>query len=156
MQPAGYHLAQLNVGRVLAPVDSPQLAEFVAALPEINALAEKSPGFVWRLIGDGTDDATAIRPYDDDLILVNASVWESLAALRDYVFGSEHVSYLRRRREWFEKLTEVATVLWWVPAGHIPSVAEAVAKLELLRSAGPTAEAFTFREPFPAPGSQSE
>jgi Domain of unknown function (DUF3291) len=151
MEPERYHLAQLNVGRILAPVGSPEVAEFIDALPEINALADKSPGFVWRLVGDGTDDATGYRPFADDMMLINASVWESLESLRDFVFTSAHTPYLRRRREWFEKLDEVYAVLWWVPAGHIPTVPEMVEKLELVRAIGPSPDAFTFRVPFPAP-----
>jgi Domain of unknown function (DUF3291) len=153
MEPERYHLAQINVGRVLAPVGSPEIAEFIDALPEINALADAAPGFVWRLVGDG-DDATGLRPFDDDLMLINASVWESLESLRDYVFRSEHTAYLRRRREWFERMEEAYVALWWVPAGHIPTVAEMVEKLELLRANGPGPEVFTFRVPFPPPGAQ--
>ncbi len=147
-----HHLAQLNIGRIRAPLDSPQLADFVAALPEINALAEESPGFVWRLITPDGADATTFRPYDDDMIIVNASVWESLEALRRYVFDTLHVTYLRRRREWFEQLGEAYTVLWWVPIGHQPTVAEAVERLELLRAKGSSPQAFTFRDPYPVPG----
>src|SRR5262249_50117673 len=125
---------------------------FIDALPEINALADESPGFVWRLVGEDGEDATAYRPFDDDLILINASVWESLESLRDFVFRSEHTPYLRRRREWFEQLEEAYAALWWVPAGHIPTVPEMVEKLYLLRAGGPSPAAFTFRVPFPPPG----
>jgi hypothetical protein len=149
-----YHLAQVNVGRLRAPVDAPETAEFIAALPEINALAEASPGFVWRLVGDVDDDATAVDIYDDKMIIVNASVWESVEALRAYVYDTLHVTYLRRRREWFEQLTEAYTALWWVPAGHQPTVAELRERLDLLRANGPTPEAFTLRQPFPAPDAQ--
>ncbi len=149
-----YQLAQFNVGRIVGPIDGPEMAEFVAALPEINALAEKAPGFVWRLVGDDRDNATAIQAFDDTMILINASVWESLESLREYVFNTEHTAYLRRRREWFEKVDEAYAVLWWVPAGHRPGVAEAVRRLESLRRNGPTPEAFTFRQPYPAPDAQ--
>ncbi len=147
----GYQLAQLNVGRLRAPIDSPEVAEFVAALPEINALAENSPGFVWRLVADVADNATAIQAYDDELIIINASVWESVQALRDFVYTTAHAPYLRRRREWFEQMSAAYTVLWWVPDGHRPSVAEAVERLELLRRNGSSPDAFSLREPFPAP-----
>jgi hypothetical protein len=146
-----YHLAQINIGRMLGPIESETMAGFVARLDEINALAEGTPGFVWRLkTEDG--DATAIRPYEDERIIVNMSVWESVEALHEYAYRSAHVEVMRRRREWFSRMTESYMVLWWVPAGHRPTVAEAVARLEMLRASGPTPAAFTFRERFPAPG----
>ena len=147
---SAFHLAQVNVGRMRGPIDSPVMAEFVAQLDEINALAERSPGFVWRLkTEDG--DATAIRPYDDDMIIVNMSVWDSAAALHDYVYRSAHVEVMRRRREWFSRMTDAFMALWWVPAGHFPTVADAVARLDRLRADGPTPHAFTFRQQFPPP-----
>jgi hypothetical protein len=146
----GYQLAELNIGRMQGPIDSETMSGFVARLDEINALAESSPGFVWRLkTEDG--DATAIRPYEDDRIIVNLSVWESVETLHEYVYKTAHVEVLRRRREWFSRMTESFMVLWWVPAGHRPPVAEAVARLETLRANGATPAAFTFRELFPAP-----
>lgn len=145
-----FHLAQVNIARLLAPIDSPQLAGFVARLEEINALADQVAGFVWRLqTEDG--DATALRPYDDDRILVNLSVWETIEALNRYVYRSDHVEVMRQRRQWFEKMTDPFMALWWIPAGHRPSVAEAKERLELLKTQGPTAEAFTFRQPFSSP-----
>ena len=144
---ADYDLAQLNVGRLLAPTDSPIVAEFMDALDEINALADESPGFVWRFqTPDG--NATAERPFDDETILVNFSTWESVDALADYVYRTAHVEYLRRRREWFEKFDDVMIVLWWVPAGHQPSVTEAIERLDHLRANGPSPYAFTFRRRF--------
>jgi hypothetical protein len=140
-------LATLNVGRLLAPLDSPRIAEFVAQLEPINRLADGSPGFVWRLKTDA-GDATSIRPFDDDLILVNLAVWESLESLRAFVYGSAHVDVLRGRREWFERLASAHMVLWWVEPGHLPTVTEAVDRLERLRRDGPTPAAFTFRTPF--------
>ncbi len=151
MDPAPWHLAQLNVGVLRAPLDSPQLAGFVEALDPINALADRTPGFVWRLqTEDG--NATAIRPFEDDRVAVNLSVWESLEALGEFVYASRHLDVLRRRREWFEHMAEAYLVLWWVPAGTIPTVEEAKRRLEILRERGPSPEAFTFREPFPPPG----
>jgi heme-degrading monooxygenase HmoA len=145
-----FHLAQFNIGRILGPIDSETMAGFVSQLAEINALGDATPGFVWRLkTEDG--DATAIRPYDDERIIVNMSVWESLEALHGYVYQSAHAEVLRRRREWFARMTESSMVLWWVPAGHYPTVAEAVARLDLLRAEGPTPAAFTFRQGFSAP-----
>ena len=152
-----FHLAQVNIGRSRGEMTDPVMADFAAALPEINALAERSPGFVWRLqTEDG--DATAIRPYDDPRILINLSVWTGLDALRGYVFRSDHAGYMRRRREWFERFERVYVALWWVPAGHRPSVAEAVDRLAHLEAHGPTPHVFGFAEPFgpeglPAPRS---
>jgi hypothetical protein len=147
---AGHHLAQLNIGRMLAPLDSEQMAGFVNALEPINALADGAPGFVWRLqTEDG--DATAIRPYDDDMMIVNMSVWESVEALADFAYRSDHRAVMVQRRQWFERMAEAFVVLWWVPAGHRPSVVEARERLDLLRREGPTPAAFTFRSPFPAP-----
>jgi Domain of unknown function (DUF3291) len=147
---AAHHLAQVNLATLRAPLDSPQLAGFVAQLEPINALADHSPGFVWRLqTEDG--DATAIRPFGDERIMVNLTVWESLAALRNFVYASRHLDVVRRRREWFHRMADPYQALWWVPAGTIPTVAEAKRRLDLLRRRGPNADAFTFRAPFPAP-----
>jgi len=118
------HLAQVNIARMLAPLEDPVMADFVARLDEINALADGSPGFVWRLQTDA-GNATYLRPYDDDRIIINMSVWETVEDLRNYVYQSRHSEVLRRRREWFEKLETPVVALWWVPAGHVPSVDEA-------------------------------
>jgi hypothetical protein len=147
---AGYHLAQLNIGRIRAPLDSPQLSDFVEALEPINALADKSPGFVWRLQTE-EGDATSIRAFDDDMLLVNMSVWQSLDALSAFVYQSDHRPVMLRRREWFERPADAFMVLWWVAADHTPTVDEAKQRLELLRAHGPGPEAFTFAKPFPAP-----
>ena len=149
----GYHLAEINVGRLKAPVDHPAIADFAANLDRINALAESSPGFVWRLKGDG-NDATSLRPLGDKII-VNMSVWRDVNALRDYVYKSAHVEIMKRRREFFSRMGKAYLALWWVPEGHQPTVAEAVAKLEHLRLHGPSAEAFTFGEAFSAPDAQN-
>lgn len=146
---SSYELAQLNIAVMKQPLDSPGMADFVANLDRINALAEQSPGFRWRLkTEDG--DATALRPLGD-ATLVNMSVWRDVESLNDYVYKSAHVEIMRRRKEWFERMREAFTVLWWVRAGERPDVSQAVAKLELLRTRGPTADAFTFRHAFPAP-----
>jgi hypothetical protein len=147
--PKSQHLAQVNIGRVKAPPDSPVLAGFVARLDEINALAERSPGFVWRL-QTAAGNATDLRPYDDDRILINMSVWESVEELRAYVFGSRHRELLAQRRDWFEKFEGVYAALWWVPVGHRPSIEEAKERLAHLAEKGPTPFAFTFKDPFPA------
>jgi hypothetical protein len=146
---AAHHLAQVNVATVRAPLDSPELAGFVAQLEPINALADHSPGFVWRLqTEDG--DATAIRPFQDERIMVNLSLWESLEALRTFVYASRHLDVMRRRREWFHRM-DAYLALWWVPAGTTPTVAQATDRLQLLAGNGPGPDAFTFRVPFPAP-----
>jgi hypothetical protein len=142
-------LAQLNIAVMKQPLESPEMADFVANLDRINALAERSPGFVWRLQTDD-GDATAVRPLGP-LTLVNLSVWADVAALRDYVYQSAHVEILRRRKEWFDRVQEATAVLWWVPAGHRPTVEEAIERLEQLRREGPTAAAFHFANPFPSP-----
>jgi len=139
-----YELAQLNVGVIKGPMDSPVMADFAANLERINELAERSSGFVWRLqTEDG--DATAIRPFGNANMLVNMSVWKDVESLSRYVYNSEHVQIMRRRREWFERMDEAFLVLWWVPEGHRPGVEEALARLQWLRANGPGPEAFTFR-----------
>jgi hypothetical protein len=144
-----YQLAQLNIGRLLPPLDSPQLAGFVARLDEINALADAAPGFVWRFqTEDG--NATALRPFADDRMLVNFSVWESAEALHTFVYRT-HVEVMRQRRQWLEQLDQPFTVLWWVPLGHRPTVQEAIERLEHLRRNGPTRDAFTFQQRFSPP-----
>ena len=146
-----FRLAQANVARMRAPLEDPLMHGFVSQLEAINALADRSPGFVWRLQSEA-GDATAIRAYDDPTILFNMSVWESLESLHAYVYKSEHVAPLRGRRVWFLPIAESSLVLWWIPAGHTPTVAEGRERLELLRSKGPSQAAFTFRQPFAAPG----
>ena len=146
-----FHLAQLNVARLAAPLDSPQLAEFVAALDPINALADGAPGFVWRLQTDA-GDATSLHVWDDERMIVNMSVWESIDALREFVYRGDHVQVMRRRREWFQKMTHAFTVLWWIAADQVPTVEQATARLAQLEELGPTPGAFTFRELFLPPG----
>ncbi len=146
---SAYELAQLNIATMNEPLESPGMADFVANLDRVNALAENSPGFVWRL-QTAEGDATAVRPMGDD-VLVNMSVWSDVESLNKYVYGSAHVEIMRRRKEWFQRMKDAYVVLWWVSKGHRPTLQEAIAKLELLRQAGPTAAAFTFRSAFPAP-----
>lgn len=148
---AVYHLAQVNVARLVAPIDSPPLAGFVARLDEVNALAEAAPGFVWRLKDDVTNNATAVPMYDDDKIIVNLSVWVSIEALRAFTYSGTHLEIYKQRRDWFSHMREASTAMWWVPAGHVPDVAEARVRLAHLREHGPTPFAFPFGAPFPAP-----
>ena len=144
---AEYHLAQINITRLRAPIDNPLTAKFVAGLEPIHALAEGSPGFVWRLqTGDG--DATSTQAYDDELVILNLSVWETADHPFNYVYRPGHVDFLRNRREWFERFGEAHVCLWWVAAGELPTVEDGVARLEVLQSNGPTPEAFNFRTHF--------
>ncbi len=151
---SAYELAQLNIGIIKGPMDSPVMAEFAGGLERINALADRSPGFLWRLQTE-QGDATSIRPFDNENLLLNMSVWRDVESLNRYVYNSAHLELMRRRREWFERMPDAYMVLWWVPAGHRPSIAEAIAKLEGLRANGPTRDAFTFRQAFPPPDAKA-
>lgn len=142
-----YHLAQYNIAKLLAPLDSPQLAEFMEALDPLNQLADASPGFVWRHQTD-EGNSTAIRVRGDPMILINFSVWESVEALFEYTYHSRHVETFRKRRDFFEHMGLPYLVLWWVPAGHEPTVEEAEERLDYLRAHGPTRYAFTFKQRF--------
>lgn len=143
-----YHLAQVNIARMRASLDDPLMAGFVARLDEINALADGSPGFVWRLQTEA-GNATYLRPYDDDRILFNFSIWESIESLRAYVYKTAHAELLRQRRDWFENFSGAYVALWWVPAGQIPGIDEAKKRLAHLEEHGPSQFAFTFKTPFP-------
>jgi Domain of unknown function (DUF3291) len=150
----GFHIAQLNIALPKAPIGSPLLAEFMALLEPVNALADESPGFIWRLqTEDG--DATGVRAFGDDSLIVNMSVWESIEALAAFVYDGGHLAVMRRRREWMRHMRQ-HMVLWWVPAGHVPTVGEAEDRLEHLRGVGPTSYAFTFKQRFAAPARDHE
>jgi len=145
-----YVLAQVNIGRLKAPLDDPALQSFVTRLGPVNASADVSDGFIWRLkTEDG--NATAIRIFSDDMLLVNLSVWESVETLQAWVYGSMHAEMLKQRRSWFEQMRESYTALWWIPRGATPTVADAEERLLHLRANGPSPFAFTFKAPFPAP-----
>lgn len=144
-----FELAEINIGRLLAPIDDPQIADFKNNLDRINELAEGSDGFVWRLTGEG-NDATDLVAFDDPAVITNMSTWRDMDALGAYVYRSDHRTIMRRRAEWFSKM-EVHMALWWVPAGHRPTPAEGRARIELLARQGPSPEAFTFKNPFPSP-----
>ena len=152
---ASWHLAQLNVARALAPLDSPELAEFVGALARINELADAAPGFIWRLVGADVAAPVATSGSDPQL-LFNMSVWTSPEALFDFVYRSAHTGVMVKRRQWFEKPAVAHQVLWWVPAGELPSLDEGLARLELLRDKGPSPLAFSFKQRFPAPGGAAD
>ena len=145
---ARYNIAQVNIGRVKAPIEDPLMAGFTRRLDEINALADRSPGFIWRL-QTSEGNATYLRPYpEDDRILVNMSVWETIETLRHYVYKTAHTEMLRQREMWFERFAGMYMALWWVPAGHRPGIDEAVKRLAYLEKYGPTQFAFTFKTTF--------
>ena len=148
-----YYLAELNVARLRHPLDAAETAEFVAALEPMNAIAEATPGFVWRLVDEDGQSSSfvAVPSIRDPLVIVNYSVWRDLESLKHYVYKSGHASYLRRKRDWFEPIREATTVCWWIPAGEIPDVAEAYRRLEHLREHGPSAEGWPPTSPFPVP-----
>ena len=142
-----FHLAQVNIARMLGPIDSPIMAEFVANLDPINTLAEKSDGYIWRL-KDDSNNATSIKVYDDDFIIVNMSVWQSIDHLFSYVYHSDHVQFFRKRKEWFEKMPQQYMALWYIPVGYYPTVEDAINRLNYLREHGETPYAFTFKKRF--------
>jgi Domain of unknown function (DUF3291) len=153
MNPARHHLAQLNIAQMRTAKDDPVMADFNANLDRINALADAAPGFVWRMLGDGSDEPGG-RAFAAD-ILANMSLWLDVESLKDYAFRTAHADIMKRRHEWFQRMDAANMVLWWVPAGHIPTLAEARERLELLRAQGPTPQAFTFRQSFPPPASET-
>lgn len=150
MSHAGYQLAQFNIAAARFDMDDPRMDGFTHALLEVNALADRNPGFIWRLQSD-EGDATSFRFGDDPRTLVNLSVWESLTALRRFYLGDDHGPFLRRRAEWFEHATQPYVVMWWVAEGHRPSLDEAAERLDMLRTSGPSAAAFDFAQPFDPP-----
>ena len=145
-----YHIAQYNIARLVAPLDDPRVAGFVDNLDRLNKLADAAPGFVWRH-QDENGNSTGTRVRGDPLIVINFSVWMTIESLFEYAYRSDHVEMYRRRREWFELLREAPLVLWWIPAGYIPSVEEGEERLDYLRAHGPTPRAFTFKKRFPPP-----
>jgi hypothetical protein len=147
---SAYDLAQLNVGRTVAPLDDPRLAGFVGWLDAINELAERSPGFVWRLQGDNGNN-TELKVTDDPRFIVNMSVWDSVDALHAFTYASEHRTVFARRFDWFERRDGPNMVLWWQPKGTVPDVREALRRLQDLAELGPTPAAFTFKQRFPPP-----
>lgn len=145
-----YQLAQINIAHSRGVRDDPVMKGFMDRLDEINAIADSSPGFVWRLQTE-EGDATAIQAFDDPLLLVNVSVWQDIESLKRFVYKSLHVDLIQDRDAWFTKMQESHQALWWVPEGHLPSVEEAREKLEYLQANGPSETAFTFSKPFEAP-----
>jgi hypothetical protein len=152
--PERWHIAQYNLAKLRAPLDDPLLADFVAAIDRINHLGDASPGFVWR---HQTEDgnSTSVRPRDDSSIIINFTVWESIESLFEFTYHSDHVEVYRKRRKWFEHVEWAYLALWWIPAGHIPTVEEGEERLRHLDAHGPTPHAFTFKKRFPAPASEA-
>ena len=145
-----HHLAQINIARLIAPIDDPKIAEFVAQLDSINALADVAPGFVWRL-QSSSGNATDITYNDDPFVIVNMSIWESVEALRNYAYKSDHAKVFRDRAKWFEKMDKPSYCLWWIPVGHIPSVTEGRERLEHYQQHNATPYSFWFSQHFPQP-----
>ncbi|GAC13469.1 DUF3291 domain-containing protein [Aliiglaciecola lipolytica] len=145
-----YHLAQLNIGKALDSIDSELMQEFAQGLDPINQIAEQSMGFIWRL-KDESGNATDIHYFDDPNMLVNLSVWEDVESLKFFMFKTHHMDFLKQRKKWFETDLQDTYVLWWIPAGHIPEIPEALARLTQLREQGPSASAFTFAKVFHNP-----
>jgi Domain of unknown function (DUF3291) len=144
-----FHLAQINIARLVAPIDDPRIAGFVSQLGPINALADGAPGFVWRLQSE-SGNATDVPFSDDPFVIVNMSVWKSIEALRDFTYSSRHIELFRDRARWFEKMDKPHYCLWWVPAGHIPTLGEGRERLRHFQERGATPHAFWFSQQFPA------
>lgn len=146
-----YNIAQINVARMKGiNINDPVMKEFADNLQKVNALAESSEGFIWRL-RDDNDNATSFNPYDDEQVLINISVWESIEALEFFVYKTFHTDFLKRRKEWFQTYGKVYTAMWWVPAGQFPTISEATDKLSYLQQNGPSALVFDIRNRFPQP-----
>ena len=150
MTSKNYHLSQINIARLVAPLDDPKIAEFVSQLEPVNALADKAPGFVWRLQSE-SGNATDIAYNDDPFVIVNMSVWESVETLREFAYKTNHMTVFRDRAKWFERAAKPGYCLWWIPLGHIPTVAEGRERLEHYQLHGATRHSFWFSEQFPQP-----
>ncbi|KAM3102549.1 DUF3291 domain-containing protein [Phormidesmis sp. 146-12] len=153
--PELFHLAQVNIATLRAPLHDPQMADFVAQIRDVNRVADVDPGFVWRLRSEGEDDATNIRAFEDDRILITLTVWRSLQALSDYVYQGAHAGVMRDRRRWFVKTNQPILALWWLPVGEFPTVEQSKERLKHLCLHGSTAYAFSFGKPFPSPAAIS-
>jgi heme-degrading monooxygenase HmoA len=151
MNMPSYQLAEINIGRMKGVnINDPIMQEFVENLNRVNQLAESSEGFVWRL-KDESNNATNLNPYNDEQVIINISVWESVEALEQFTFKSLHTDFLKRRKEWFQQYGKMYFAMWWIPAGQYPSVEEAVARLAYLQENGASEKVFTFREKFAKP-----
>jgi hypothetical protein len=141
------HIAQLNIAKAISPLDDPIMQEFVENLEQVNAIAEASPGFIWRL-QDESGDATKIQAFSDPNLIINMSVWETIESLKDFIFKTQHVEFLKRKTEWFEKIPEANHVLWWIPVGTVPTIDDAIKRLMYLREKSASSFAFDFRNVF--------
>lgn len=148
-----YQLAQANVAYALVPTDHPHIADYIARLDEMNSLAERSPGFVWRYVTDSRDPHQ--REFEDPLVLFNMSVWTDVDALHHYTYGTAHAEVYAARKKWFADVKAVvgghALALWWIPNGSLPTVEDAKLKLQLISDQGPTEQAFSLKKRFPPP-----
>jgi hypothetical protein len=141
-----WHIAQVNIARLIEPLDSERLAGFVSELNPVNASADTAPGFVWRLKTE-EGNATSLVAFEWDTsgsagVITNLSVWESFEALRDFIYSAQHLAVMRQKREWFYQVAEATTALWWIPAGELPTLNAAEEKIKILRNLGPTRESF--------------
>lgn len=150
MRDDGHHIAQFNVARAVAPLESEAMASFMAELEPVNARADAADGFVWRL-QTALGDATSLQAYDDPRIIVNMSVWRSVEALHRFAYAERHAHVMARRKSWFEPPREAHLVLWWIPAGTLPDIEDGMQRLAHLRARGPTSHAFTFKSRFQPP-----
>ncbi len=147
-----FYLAQMNIAKAKLPLTDPSMKEFVDFIEPINALAEGSPGFIWRWQSeDGQSSIYAPSPFDDDSIINNLSVWEDLESLKTFVYNTAHSYFVRSRQRWFDKLSESHMVLWWLPKGEIPTLEEGKRRLELFNREGASIQAFTFATPYEPP-----
>ncbi len=146
-----YQLAQINIAKAKETLDSLTMKTFVDQLDKVNRDAELSPGFIWRLVDDDSDNAIGINAFDDELIIVNMSVWKDVESLKNYVFGGDHLKAFQNKKSWFNKLSSPSLALWWIPEGHIPTVLEGKEKLQYIETNGASESAFTIAKPFPAP-----
>ena len=142
-----YNLAQVNIAQMLAPIDDPVMSDFVNNLERINAIADDAEGFVWRLQGEA-DNALAIRAFEDNMLIINLSVWKDIDSLFNFTYNSDHISVLKRKKEWFDKMETMHMAFWYVPENHIPSPEEAKERLDYINKHGDTPYAFTFRAKF--------
>lgn len=153
METDRFYIAEFNISRLKAPLDSPLMKEFVDFLAPVNRFAEESPGYVWRLAAPDGQASSYLPPaYEDEMIVTNLTVWQDLDSLRDFVYQTVHAYFLRSRKKWFEQMAENKVVLWWIEKDHIPSVDEGKGKLKCLEEMGPTPEAFTFQKAFDSTG----
>lgn len=141
-------LAQFNIAEALSSIDDPIMKDFVGNTDRINALAEKSPGFIWRLVGDDSDDSYSINAFDSEYILVNMSVWKNRLSLFEFVYNSAHLEIFKRKKEWFKKMPKMHMVLWFIPEGHRPTIEEGKDRLAYFQEHGETPFAFSFKSKF--------